>query len=167
MDTSFLYRPYRSYGWFVPFTLGTAILAFVAVGYHLPRIDVTLFVLSAGGIMGASLSKMLYDLSNIAVLFEQEGVRIIGGRYTDYRYLPWEGSPYAYYTKSYKGHSFLVLSPTSLDRKQAHRLTNREANASGICVDHVAVICLDALQDVSKIKEMVEDKVLHIDAYDT
>ncbi len=162
MKDIILYRPYRSHQWFVPVTMGFAILAFVTVGYCLPDMELIALLFVALGIGSVWLTKVLYDTSHIVIFFEQEGLRMMGGKYKDYRYVRWEELPYAYYANSYKGHLFLVLSHEALSPKQAKIFANRGANSSRICVDSVVVIHLDALQNVEQLKEMIDNRVLNV-----
>lgn len=165
MNHAIAYRPYRSHAWFVPFAYGIGIISIFAAGYSLPHIGFATFVLLGIGIVCFLLAKVLYDSSSILVLLEQEGLRITGGNHSNYRYIPWKELSYAYYTRSYRGHLFLILSPTPLSQKQTQILTNRGANTSKICVDSVVVIHIDTMQNTSQLKETVVSKVLHIDSY--
>ena len=165
MNNAITYRPYRSHAWFVPFAFGIGIFYIFAAGYSLPLINFVVLLLLGMGIVCFLLAKVLYDSSNILVLLEREGLRVTGGRYGIYRYIPWDELSYAYNTRSYKGHLFLVLSPTPLSPKQAQILTNRGANTSKIFVDSVVVIPIDTMQNTSQLREAVASKVLHIDSY--
>ena len=111
------------------------------------------------------LTKVLYDSSRRAVIFEQNGLRIIGGSYFDYRYIPWEGLTYGCYTRNYKGHLFLLLSPNVLNPKEAKRFANQGANSSRLFIDYVVVIYLDILQDVAQIKKLIDSQLVQVDTY--
>lgn len=165
MNDTIIYCPYRSHAWFVPFTIVIEIFAFAAVGYCIPYGGSVVFLLVAIGIASIWLTRVLYDSSNIAVFFEPEGLRITGGRYSDYRYVHWEELPYAYYTRSYKGHLFLVLSPKALSKKQVKFFANKGASSSRICIDFVVIIHIDVLQNSSMLKEIIGNQVLHVDTY--
>lgn len=165
MNDTIIYRPYRSHIWFVPFTAGVEILSFVAVGYCLPHLRVTVLLPVVIGIISIWLTKVLYDSSNLVVFFGQEGFQITGNRCNDYRYFLWEELPYAYYARSYKGHLFVVLSPKVLSSKEVKNYVNRGANSSRICIDSVIVIHIDVLQNASRLKELIDNHVLHMDTY--
>lgn len=107
------------------------------------------------GILCIWLTKVLYDCSNITLIFEQEGLRIIGDKHAIYRYITRSKLTHVYYTKNWKGFSFAVLSPETLDQKAARRYANRAANTGCISIDNTIVIPLDNLQNVSSIKEMI------------
>lgn len=164
MNNICTYRPYRSHAWFLPFVIPVAMLAFVAAGYCFPYVGVGVFWVAIG-IVCTYLTKALYDSSNISVVFEQEGLRIVGGSYNDYRYLLWEEVSNAYYVRNFRGFLFLVLSPKALDSKAAKKLINRGANLSKICIDDVVVIHIDDLQNVSQIKELIDSHVVQVDTY--
>lgn len=165
MNDTIIYRPYRSHAWPLPFTIPVGMLAFMAAGYCLPFLGFRVLVLVAIGIACTWLTKVLYDSSNIAVYLEQEGLRIIGGSYNDYRYALWEELSYAYYVRSFKGHLFLVLSPKALSSKEAKNLANRGANSSRICIDYAVVIYIDILQNTSQLKELIDNHILHVSSY--
>lgn len=174
MNDTMIYRPGRSCAWFVPFMLssgifcfvmlGAGIFSFVAEGYSLTDIGPLFFFLLGMGIISIVLTKVLYDCSNIMVLFEEEGLRVTGGKYNNYWYALWKEFPYAYYARNYKGFLFLVLSPKALSQKEAKRFANRGSNSMRICVDYVAVIPMDN-QQIQKVKNFLESKELHIDTY--
>lgn len=165
MNDMIIYRPYRSHIWALFFTIPVGMLTFVAAGYCLQYWDFSVIFLVTIGIVSIWLSKMLYDSSNIAVFFEQEGLRIVGGSCTDYRYALWEELSYAYYIRSFKGHLFLVLSPKALGHKEAKALANRGANSAKICIDYAVVMHIDVLQNTSQLKELIDNNVLHISDY--
>ena len=164
MNNIYIYRPYRSHAWFLPFIIPVAMLAFVAAGYCFPYIGVGVFC-AIIGIVCTYLAKVLYDSSRIAVVFEQEGLRIIGSSYNDYRHLLWKEVSNAYYVRSFRGFLFLILSPKVLDHKEAKKLTKRGANSSKICIDDVIVIHIDDLQNVSQIKELIDNHVTQVETY--
>lgn len=166
MKDTIVYRPYRSHAWFLPFTIPVGMLAFIFAGYCLPFWGFYAIVPVAIGIACTWLTKVLYDYSRVAVFFEQEGLRVIGSSYNDYRYVLWEELSYAYYVRSFKGHLFAVLSPKALSPKEAKKLANRGANSTRICIDDTVVIHLeDILQDGLQIKEFIENHVAHMDTY--
>lgn len=165
MNDVIVYRPYRLQAWLLMFTIPTGMLAFLAAGYYMLFQAVSSLALMAIGIICVWLSKLLYNASKITVTFEQEGLRIMDRDYNGCQYRFWCELSYAYYVKSFKGHLFLVLSPKKLSPKEAKHLTNRGANSSKVCIDYAIVIYLDILQNISKLKELIEGHVLQIDAY--
>ncbi len=165
MKDTIIYRPYRSYAWFLPFTIPIGILAFIFAGYCLPFWGFDVIVPVAIGITCTWSTKFLYDSSRIAISFEAEGLRIIGSSYNDYRYVLWEELSYAYYVRSFKGHLFVVLSPKTLSSKEANKLANRGANSTRICIDYAVVIYIDIPQDISQIKELIDNHVTYVDTY--
>lgn len=165
MNDAIVYRPYKAQTWPLVFTLPVGILAFVGAGYCLPFSGVSVLCLIGVGMACIWLTKVLYDSSKRAVIFEQNGLRIIGGSYFDYRYIPWGELTYGCYTRNYKGHLFLLLSPNVLNSKEAKRFANQGANWSRIYIDYVVVIYLDVLQDVTQIKKIIDSQLVQVDTY--
>jgi len=159
------YRPHKSYAYFTPFALTIALILFLTAGYYLPHMRYTGIILMLFGILSLWLTKSLYDSSNIVILFEQEGLRITGGKAKNYQYLLWKDITYGCYVRNFKGHLFLVLSPGELNPKIAKRLANIGANLSKICVDSSVVVYIDVTQNTSQLTEMVENHILHISSY--
>lgn len=161
MDHSVSYRPFRTYNCFVPFVSGTGVFFIICVGYCLfpPHWHMLMFLLIS--ILCFWLSKVLYDSSNIIVLFEQEGLRIIGEKNNRHQYFSWTALEFAYYSRNYKGHLFLVLSPRELSQGEVKAYTNRGANSLRLCVDSVVVIYIDTIQNTKPIKDVVSKKVAH------
>lgn len=165
MNDPFVYHPYKTQTWPLVFTIPVGILAFVGAGYCLPHLGIGAISFAGIGIICVWLTKVLYDASNRLIIFEQKGLRIVGGRYCDYRYKSWEELAYACYIRNYKGHLFLVLSPNVLSPKEAKVFANLGANSSRICINDAVVIYVDILQNVSQIKQLIDNHVLHIDSH--
>ena len=70
MNDTIIYRPYRSHGWFVPFSIAIGILAFAVAGFCIPNMGLTIIFSTTVGILSLCLAKVLYDSSNIVVFFE-------------------------------------------------------------------------------------------------
>lgn len=165
MNDAIVYRPYKTQSWPLVLTLPVGILAFWGAGYCLSFSYVGVLSLIGVGAACIWITKVLYDSSKKAIIFELNGLRIIGGSYSDYRYVSWEKLAYGCYAKNYKGHLFLLLSPNMLNAKEAKRFANRGANSSRIYIDSVVVIYLDRLQDVSQIKKLIDSHLAHVDTY--
>ena len=165
MHNIIIYRPYKTQIWPVLFTIPAGIFAFVASGYCLPLSRISVLCLVGIGIACICLTKVLYDSANKAVFFEEKGLRIIGSCYVNYQYIPWEELAYAYYTRNYKGHLFLVLSPKMLSLKEAKHFANRGAILSQIYINYVVVLYIDILQDVSNLRRLIDEHIAHIDTY--
>lgn len=158
MNNTITYRPYELHKWFLYFTVPIGVLAFTISGYCLLFSHIGSFVLCGMGIMSLWLTKELYDSSNISVHLEQEGLRITGGSFNEYRYMTWEKLQYEYYDRNFKGHLFIVLTPNVLNPKEIKAFINRGANLSRICIDDVVVIPIDALQDTSQFREFIDKR---------
>lgn len=163
MNDTIIYRPYKTQTWALIVTIPIGMLAFVGAGYCLPISSVGVLYLTGIGFVCIWLTKVLYDASQRTIAFEKKGLRIIGGSYFDYRYIPWEKLTYARYAKNYKGHLFLILSSDVLNHKAAKHFANQGANLSKIYIDGVVSIYIDNLQDVSSLRKIIENYVTHID----
>jgi len=162
MNETINYRPYRTHGWFVPYLASIGILLFIFIGFCIPDRKLIVLILTIIEVFVIVSTKVLYDSSNVSILFERDGLRIVGGKHSNYRYIPWEKVSYAYYIRNYKGHLFLVLSLKELSSKEAKRFVNKGANTSKIYFDSVVVIYIDFLQNVEPIKEFISNHVVHI-----
>ena len=165
MDKTIIYRPFKSHTYFLPFTICVGVLAFVTTGYCLPFWSIGVLIPTALGVISTWLTKVLYDSANIAIFFEKEGLRVVGRRYNEYRYILWEELLYAYYVRNLKAHLFLVLSPKPLSSIEAKDFANQGANLLKVCIDDVVVIHIDAIQNVSPLKELIADHVSHVDSF--
>lgn len=165
MDDIMVYRPYRSHGWFVPFSIAVSILAFVLIGFCGSGMGNTILFLVTIGTISVWITKVLYDSANIVLFFEPDGLRIAGGKHKNYRYLPWKGFSYAYYARNYKGFLFAVLSPKALSSKAVKNFVRRSANLSRICVDFAVVVYIDNLQNASQLQELIAKHTLHVETY--
>ena len=160
MNKTIIYRPYKLHTLLLLFTISIGTIAFVGAGYCLVLLESGFFVLVTVGVACIWLTKILYDSSNTAVFFEQDGVRIVGGSYNNYRYLSWAELTHMYYARNYKKHLFLVLSQRGLSAKEIKSFANRCANSSKILIDDVIVIYIDILQNTSQLKVLIDS---HID----
>lgn len=165
MNNTIIYRPYRSHVWFIFFTVPIGIFAFVAAGYCLqaPGANVIFFVVM--GALSVWLTKALYDSSKTIIFFEPDGLWVSGVGCDNCRHILWEELSNAYYVRNFRGFLFVVLSTKALSPQEAKKLANRGANLSKICIDDVVVIHIDDLQNVSQIKELIDNHVLHVDIY--
>ena len=159
MRDSIIYYPYRAHRWFSPFLFVFGLCAFFLIGYCFSVRDWLVLFLVIAGVLCVFLSKFLYDSSHVSICFNDEGILIIGDKKVKYCYVDWEDINYAYYAKNIKGPLFLVLSPKSINEKQVKQFVKQSANLSRPCIDFVVVIYMDITQDVSRIKELVNNKI--------
>jgi len=151
MKETIKYCPYRETIYLIPFFGGISMLFLVFAGCCLQMGDYygmsTLIIL---GIILLWIAKALYDLSNTIFLFETQGLRIFGGKTSDYKSVPWEEIKYACYIKSFKGFEYLVLSSSKLEYKQIKRFIEWNIGISKKNVEFFKAIpvnnCLDRLQ---------------------
>ena len=165
MNDSIIYRPYKSDTWALAFSLPMGVFAFAVAGCCLFSSLGCAIVFLVGGMMCIWSTKVIYDSSKRAVIFEQNGLRIIGGSYSEYRYISWEEVTHGYYVRSYRGVLFLLISPNALNFKEAKRFANKGACSSRIFIDPVVVIPLDFNKE-EEIKKFVEIHLTQVDTCD-
>lgn len=165
MSNTVVYYPYQSDKYFSVATLIVGALSFVAFGHCLTDWVPACYFFGIIGVVALCLSRTLYDSAQICLLFEPEGIRLIGGKYQNCLFVPWNKCMYAYYTQNYKGHLFVILSQHELSSKQTRTLANQSANAYKICVESKYVIHLNYSQTASQIKELINQTVQHINTY--
>lgn len=164
MNNTIVYRPHQSDLYFAGAMFVAGILSFAAFGCCLSGFGAVCYIYAGMGSLSLWLAKTLFNSSQLRLLFEQEGIWIVGGK-DDNKFIPWNKYVYAYYVRSYKGHLFLVLSPQVLSLRQAKAFANHGANTSKTCVDNACVIYLKCSAITSRIKELIGYNVLHIDIY--
>ena len=158
MDHPVIYRPFHTYRWFVPFVAGAGVLFAVFAGYGLIHPHWSVLILFLLSFVSFWLAKVLYEQSNIVVLLEQDGLRIVGDKRNSHQFYSWTAFEFAYCSRNYKGHLFMLLSSKKLDKREIKAYTNRGAISLSICVDPVVVIYLGT-QSAEIIKDVVAQKV--------
>lgn len=68
------------------------------------------------------ISWVTYDASKILVLFELNGIHIIGDKKKVHIYLPWTSIKTVMKIKSYRGFQFFLLAPKAITCREAKRL---------------------------------------------
>ncbi len=90
-------------------------------------------------------------------------MRVVGRKYNDYKYFPWNEYLYAYYGRGYKGHLFLVLSPKELNQKDAQKYVDKRNYSNKLYFDDVVVLHIDDfLQDIQLIKDFILNHVAYV-----
>lgn len=164
MNNTIVYCPHRSDIYFAGTMFVVSILSFAALGHCLSDFEAVCYLYAGIGSLSLWLAKNLFNSSQLRLLFDREGIRVVGGKY-DNQFIPWNKYIYAYYVQSYRGHLFVVLSPQVLNLRQAKAFANHGANTSKTCVDDVCVIYLNYSAMSLRIKELIDHNVLHIDNY--
>lgn len=165
MNETVIYRPYKTSGK-VGIPLTVALGCFFLAG--------ALFCTAKGEGVAAAFCvtacifcafevQSLYNCANVTLFFEQEGLRIAGGSYKNYCFLPWEQLPCACYVRNLKGFLFCILSSEPLSAKEAGKIARRSFNLSRVWMDPAVVICLDPMQDTSAVRGKVADCVARVD----
>lgn len=162
MNNTIIWRPYRHQAWVLLFTMPICILYFVFTGYGITDLGLKVLFFAVPGIVCVLFTKCIYDTSNIAVIFEQDGFRIVERNYRDYRYVSWKEFSFAYYARNFKGHLFLVLSPKKLSSEEVKQLAKRSANSIKISVNEAVVFPVDFLKDSSSVKTLIDSHVINL-----
>lgn len=156
-----VYKPYRTHIWFVPFLSCISVVFFVVPLWNILSYGYedlfTLTLLLIVGLASALLAVWLYRTAKKKIIFDHTGLKICSGSRSvkrDY-YVAWGDIKYRYLSKSYKGHSFWVLSPTKLNEKQVKKYVNKSANTSRVCFRNVVVLFVDPIQDTSRVEEII------------
>jgi len=56
---------------------------------------------------------------------------------------------------------YIVLTSKKLNRNDLKKIVNKGSNLSKVFVNADVVFCLDELQDIAKIKEIIESKTIN------
>ena len=165
MNDRIIYRPYKSYVWFLPFLLGASIFFFMLAGFSLNNNGVTTFISVLIGILLEWVTKACYDASKFVILFDQDGFQIIGKRYKSDSCHSWENIHYACYVKNYRGFCSLLLSSRMLSPKEAKHILRKSVNPLRICIEDVFIIYLDDAQNMSYLRELIDNHVSNVNTY--
>lgn len=163
MNDRIIYRPYKSGIWLLPFSVAIAVFCFLLAGLTVPQGDFTWFILFLIGFLALYATKIIYDTVRMVILFDGDGLQIIGTRYGKDSCHFWKDFSYAYCVRNYRGFHFLVLSPKTLSSKEAKRLAGRCVNPQKICMDDAIVISMDNLQNMSHLKELIAGHTMYMD----
>ena len=155
MNDNFIYRPYRSSLCILPFTVAIAVANFFLAGITLPQGDFTLFIFLLIGFLVLYAAKIVYDTMRMVILFDVDGLQVIGTQPKNDSYFSWKDISFTYCVRNYRGFYFLVLSPETLTSKEAKRLVRRWVNPLKMCVEDAMVIPADNIQKNSRLKEFI------------
>ncbi len=109
------------------------------------------------------LTLYFYLFANTTLRAESDGIRVLGGLYRSYSFTIWEELKYAYYTHDIKNNRIWVISSSALNKKQLSRVTNWPRNFYGCYKDKVYTIPIVHVKDVDGLKEIIENKIEHIE----
>lgn len=161
MNQSIFYRPYRYYRAFFYVAMVIHPLCFFAAGWSTSYIPAMIFLIAIGCFF-VCFAKYSYDLSNIVLCLDPDGVQVMNCTQSECARLSWEDFRYAYYITNFKGHLFIVFSPEMLMPQDVKRIMNRAANSTRICSNKFLVVHLDPLLNPEKLKEITEQIDQHL-----
>jgi len=125
MENTLVYHPYRAYRYWVLFATILSIISFLLAG--LCTHDCTFPALIFFCILGIGslyLAKCLYDMANVAFVFSEDGLQIIGNIGAYYTWWPRRDCSYGYLVL-YRGHNYLLLTNVEMPCQMAKKLTRR------------------------------------------
>lgn len=85
-------------------------------------------------------SKIFYDTAQQVLCCTEEGCYFLNDRQVELDFVSWQDIRYAYETKNFKGHFYLVLSKKQLTQKETHRLATKSSWLLNLYVDQAIVI---------------------------
>lgn len=156
------YRPYLTHIFLSPLPVIYALISFVISGVCIADSLWHFIIFLVLGILCIWLAKILYDTSKTKIILEDNGLRIIESPHLEHHYIPWTTITHAYDFINFKGHSFLVLSPTELSKVEIKKFGSKGANSSKISIDNVVVIPIPPLKESANIKELINQKITSV-----
>lgn len=146
-QVSFSYYPNRRNLFVLPVLAIGCIWGFLACGKvilnsetivieHLIKICFFLFI----SVCCMICSKVFYDTAQQVLYCAEEGCYILHDRQVEFDFVSWQDIRYAYETKNFKGHFYLVFSKKQLTQKETHRLATKSSWLLNLHVDKAIVI---------------------------
>ena len=161
MKKRIVYVPYKTQKCFVWICKMFEMLSFVLVGVCLYDFSIFFLFPAISGFAFIFFSKIIYSSSNTMLFFEDDGILIFDGIYQKCEYLQWDEFQYSFYYRNFKGNMYIVLTSKKLNRNDLKKIVNKGSNLSKVFVNADVVFCLDELQDIAKIKEIIESKTIN------
>ena len=163
MNDRIIYRPYRSLILLLPFSILIAVVNFLMTGLSVPNGDFSSLIFILIGFLALYATKIAYDAAHMVILFDGDGLQIIGRRYKNDSFHLWKDLPYAYGVRNYRGFCFVLLSPRTLSPKEARHNVRRNVNPFKTSVDDYVVISIDDQQNMSHLRELIAGHTMYID----
>lgn len=159
MDDKIIYCPGKIVRFclyfFLPAPVFFSLLALGALPDHVGSFCVMFLM----GIMGVWIIKVTYDISQKAIVFEKDGVRIIGGSYKEYQYIPWEKISYVCYARNFKGSIYLVLSQKVLDPKEIRHIVRSADVNTRYFIEGSIIMPMDPTQDLTQVVARIKEHI--------
>lgn len=160
MDDKIIYCPGKIVRFCLYFFLPAPVFFFLLALGALPDHVGSFCVMFLMGIMGVWIIKVTYDIPQKAIVLEKNGVRIIGGSYKEYRYMPLTEISYACYDRDYKGGACLVLSQKVLTAKEIRHIVVWTVGVKiRYSFDGGVVMPIDNTQDLTQIKAWIKENI--------
>ena len=156
------YKPYKVESYFALFMLFGFVLSLWMCFLSSRIEDICFWGISA--VLTILLTKFAYNLGKAVVYFESAGLRLINDVSVTHQYIPWENLQYAYYTRTYKGLTYLILSSEEISYKKRKRIVNIEACRSKMYMGSKIVIPMaNNKEKVYQIREYILERGLVVE----
>ena len=158
-----MYRPYQQGRILFWLLLIFALLCFFLSGFFI-ILDIRVgLIFLFFGLFFLIFSKFFYDISNIIIILESKGLRIIDRKFKDYKYYFWDRHSHAYYIRNYKNFLYLILSSERLSHEEAKFYVKRSETLSKVCIEDIVVFRLDMLGNMDEFINIINNNVSCID----
>ena len=164
MNDTIIYHPNKEFKFMVPILFGFSQICFVLALWAISQQalpEILFFAIAY--VLFLFSTKPFYSMVNVVYYFESTGIRVAGGKHTNYRFVLWQDFSHAYYVRNFKNQTSLVLSPTALDKKQAKKFMNKIDFSGKSFFDGVLIVPMGFEGD-TEIKSRIDE--LFPDNYD-
>ena len=158
-----MYRPYQQCRILFRFALIFAMLCLFLSGFFINSNICGGLIFLFSGLFFLIFSKLFYDISNIIIIVESQGLRIIDRKCKDCKNYFWGSLSYAYYIRNYKNFLYLILSSKRLTYEDANFYVKRSETLSKTCIDDIVVFRLDMLGDMDEFINIIDNNASCID----
>ncbi len=152
------YHPHKTEFLFVPFLVASSLFLTMLFGYFLHSFKPVQIVVLIVIALNLILIKTFDDNSKRMIIFEEDGLRIIGEKNKGCNFLSWKSFTYAYNYLNIRGHRFWILSSNKMSEKEIKKLIN--TSMGKIAYDDVVVIHIDDISKEKRVKANRIDKII-------
>ena len=139
------------------FSSATIVLLLNLVETGMPTIEQLLkgiftFCLALASVFAFILFVKMYE---ICIIGTQEGIYVMNDSKIEPSLKTWQSLGYAYYTQNIQGHSFIVLSPTPIDKAVVKQHMRKQFFSSSLLVGETIIFEDNASRSAKQMTEMV------------
>ena len=163
-EQKIVFKPYRVEAMIANWMLGAILVASFVLEFILTVLSTNvtmknvlelLLLLFAETILSVVVLYFCNKNSKITFIFEEDGLIISNGKGDNEHVFSWKSFRYAYYTNSYKGHSYLQLSANRLDYEETKKIVNKSSLSYKVFVEETVVLSLNFCRELHNIEEMI------------